>query len=123
MMNLYRYKTIIALMLLLAAAYGFKLPAELGSYLVIEVGETEVLELDADTYNGYEWIVSKIDDPTLIKYEGKEFEYGDKNTDLSVQKMKFKGLKKGRTNMKLDYIKQGEQLPKKSKTIKVSVYN
>lgn len=93
-----------------------------GDYLFIDKGDTEELELDADTYQGYEWIVSGNSDQTIVKYEGKEFEYGSKNTDLSVQKLKFKGLKKGKTTITLQYIKQGEQLPKKTKTVIVRVF-
>jgi hypothetical protein len=93
-----------------------------GDYLFIDKGDTEELELDADTYNGYEWVISGSTDETIVKYEGKEFEYGSKNTDLSVQKLKFKGLKKGKTTITLQYIKQGEQLPKKTKTVKIQVF-
>ncbi len=101
---------------------AFSLPKMSGDILFIDKGDTEALELDADTYQGYEWIISANTDPTIAKYEGKEFEYGEKNTDLSVQKLKFKGLKKGKTTITLQYIKQGEQLPKKTKTVVIRVF-
>lgn len=91
-------------------------------FLFIDKGDTEEYEIAADTYQGYEWVVSTITDPSIMKYEGKEFEYGEKNTDLSVQKIKFKGLKKGKTTVTLQYIKQGDMVPKKTKTITIKVY-
>jgi len=93
-----------------------------GDNLFIDKGETESFELSADTYQGYEWVIASSSDPTIAKYEGKEFEYGEKNTDLSVQKLKFRGLKKGKTVVTLQYIKQGDMVPKKTKTVTIRVY-
>ena len=93
-----------------------------GDFLFIDKGETEEYEISADTYQGYEWIVSTMSDPTIVKYDGKEFEYGEKNTDLSVQKIKFKGIKKGKTTVTLQYMKQGDMVPKKTKIITIKVY-
>ncbi len=112
--------SVLSFILLIFAAFSY--PQKTGDYLFIDKGEIEAIELDADTYQGYEWIVSATSDPTIVKYEGKEFEYGEKNTDLSVQKIKFKGLKKGKTTVTLQYIKQGEMVPKKTKTITIKVY-
>ncbi|HMT12333.1 MAG TPA: hypothetical protein PKA39_12005, partial [Ignavibacteria bacterium] len=61
-------------------------------------------------------------DQTIVKYEGKENKFGEKNTDLTTQLIKFKGLKKGKTIVTLNYIKQGESIPKKTRKLVIRVY-
>ena len=76
-----------------------------GDYLFIDKGDTEELELDADTYQGYEWIVSGNSDQTIVKYEGKEFEYGSKNTEL----LRIASLERGVAALILDSLLLGDE--------------
>lgn len=93
-----------------------------GENIAMAVGDTASVKMDADTYQGYEWVVSANSDPTIAKYEGKTNILGEKNTDLTVQVIKFKGLKKGKTIVTLNYVKQGDLLAKKTRTVNIAVY-
>lgn len=86
------------------------------------VGDISSVKLSADTYNKFDWVVASNSDPTIAKYEGKDNQFGEKNTDMTTQVLKFKGLKKGKTIVTLNYVKLGDLLAKKSRTINITVY-
>lgn len=117
--RMYRSLLIICFTMLISAAYSNLLADD---YLFIDVDDTKVYKIDADTYQGYDWIIASMTDQTIAKYEGKENKFGEKNTDLTTQLIKFKGLKKGKTIVTLNYIKQGESLPRKTRKLIIRVY-
>ena len=117
--NISRILLAICLTMLISAAYSEVLADD---YLFIDVDDTEVYKIDADTYQGYDWVIASMTDQTIVKYEGKENKFGEKNTDLTTQLIKFKGLKKGKTIVTLNYIKQGESIPKKTRKLVIRVY-
>jgi len=86
------------------------------------VGGFASVTMEADTHQGYDWVVSSSSNSSIAKYEGKENNYGEKNTDLTKQVIKFKGLKKGKTIITLNYVKQGDMLAKKTRTVNITVY-
>lgn len=93
-----------------------------GDKLLISKGNSSSVKMSADTYKGYEWIVASNSDPSVAVFEEKENVYGEKNTDMTEQILKFKGLKKGKTIITLNYIKHGDFIAKKTRTINISVY-
>lgn len=93
-----------------------------GENISMGVGEISSVNMIADTYNKYDWVVSANSDPTIAKYEGKDNQFGEKNTDPTTQVLKFKGLKKGKTIITLNYVKLGDILAKKTRTVNITVY-
>ncbi len=93
-----------------------------GENLSMSVGDTSSVKMIADTYRGYEWIVTANSDPIVAKYAGKEDQAGEKITDKTTQVIRFKGLKKGKTIITLNYVKKGDMLAKQSRTINITVY-
>jgi predicted secreted protein len=93
-----------------------------GENITMSVGEIGSVTMEADTYQGYDWVVSSSSNSAIAKYEGKDNQYGEKNTDPTKQVIKFKGLKKGKTSITLNYIKQGDMLAKKTRTVNITVY-
>lgn len=93
-----------------------------GDNIVISKGNTASISMSADTYQGYDWIVASNTDATIAVFDGKENKYGEKNTDFTEQVIKFKGLKKGKTIITLNYIKQGDFIAHKTRTINITVY-
>ncbi len=93
-----------------------------GENISMGVGDISSVKLSADTYNKFDWVVASNSDPTIAKYDGKDNQFGEKNTDMTTQVLKFKGLKKGKTIITLNYIKLGDLLAKKSRTINITVY-
>lgn len=93
-----------------------------GENISMGVGDTASVSMLADTKNGYDWIVASNSSPTIAKYNGKDNQYAEKTTDKTTQLIKFKGLKKGKTIVTLNYIKQGDMLAKQSRTINIMVY-
>jgi len=110
---------ISSFMMLFLAAHSNVLADD---YLFIDVDDTKTYKIDADTYQGYDWVIASMTDQTIVKYEGKENKFGEKNTDLTTQLIKFKGLKKGKTIVTFNYMKQGESLPKKTRKLTIRVY-
>lgn len=110
----------IILAFLIASCSG--IPNYTGESLSIKSGEISSVKMETDTYHGFDWIVASNSDPSVAKYEGKENKFGEKNTDMTTQLLKFKGLKKGKTIITLNYVKQGDLLAKKSRTINIIVY-
>lgn len=92
-----------------------------GENLSMSVGEISSINMFADTQQGYDWIAASNSNPTIAKYDGKENQFGEKNTDKTTQVIKFKGLKKGKTIITLNYVKQGDMLVKQSRTINITV--
>jgi PBP1b-binding outer membrane lipoprotein LpoB len=93
-----------------------------GENLSMSVGDTSSVNMTADTHNGYDWIVSANSDPSIAKYTGKENLAGEKVTDKTTQVIKFKGLKKGKTIITLNYVKKGDMLAKQTRTLNITVY-
>lgn len=93
-----------------------------GENISMSVGEFASVTMEADTHQGYDWVVSSSSNSSIAKYEGKENKYGEKNTDMTKQVIKFKGLKKGKTIITLNYVKQGDMLAKKTRTVNITVY-
>jgi PBP1b-binding outer membrane lipoprotein LpoB len=93
-----------------------------GENLSISVGDTASVSMTADTHNGYDWIVAANSDPSIAKYTGKENLDGEKVTDKTTQVIKFKGLKKGKTIITLNYVKKGDMLAKQTRTLNITVY-
>ncbi|HAX50244.1 MAG TPA: hypothetical protein PK605_04380 [Ignavibacteria bacterium] len=93
-----------------------------GENISMGVGGFASVTMEADTHQGYDWVVSSSSNSLIAKYEGKENNYGEKNTDLTKQVIKFKGLKKGKTIITLNYVKQGDMLAKKTRTVNITVY-
>ncbi len=93
-----------------------------GENISMGAGDTASVSMLADTKNGYDWIVASNSDPTIAKYDSKQNIFGEKTTDKTTQLIKFKGLKKGKTIVTLNYIKQGDMLAKQSRTINITVY-
>lgn len=86
------------------------------------VGDSASVKMEADTYNGYDWVVSSNSNSAVAKYAGKEDLPGEKNTDPVKQVIKFKGLKKGKTIITLNYVKKGDILAHKTRTVNITVY-
>jgi len=93
-----------------------------GESITIAVGEIGSVTMEADTYQGYDWVVSSSSNSAIAKYEGTDNQHGAKNTDLTKQVIKFKGLKKGKTSITLNYVKKGDMLAKKTRTVNITVY-
>ncbi len=93
-----------------------------GENISMAVGDIASVKMEADTYSGYDWVVASNSNSAVAKYEGKDIKFGEKNTDLSTQIIKFKGLKKGKTIVTLNYIKQGDMIAKKTRTVNITVY-
>ncbi|HWA06034.1 MAG TPA: protease inhibitor I42 family protein [Ignavibacteria bacterium] len=93
-----------------------------GENISMAVGDIASVKMEADTYSGYDWVVASNSNSAVAKYEGKDTKFGEKNTDLSTQIIKFKGLKKGKTIVTLNYIKQGDMIAKKTRTVNITVY-
>jgi len=93
-----------------------------GESITIAVGEIGSVTMEADTYQGYDWVVSSSSNSAIAKYEGTDNQHGAKNTDPTKQVIKFKGLKKGKTSITLNYVKKGDMLAKKTRTVNITVY-
>ncbi len=93
-----------------------------GENISMGVGDTASVKMEADTYNGYDWVVSSNSNSAVAKYIGKENQPDEKNTDPVNQVIKFKGLKKGKTIITLNYVKKGDLLAKKTRTVNITVY-
>lgn len=93
-----------------------------GESITIAVGEIGSVTMEADTYQGYDWVVSSSSNSVIAKYEGTDNQHGAKNTDPTKQVIKFKGLKKGKTSITLNYVKKGDMLAKKTRTVNITVY-
>lgn len=93
-----------------------------GENISMGVGDTASVKMVADTYQGYDWVVSSNSNSAAAKYEGKYNLTGEKNTDPVTQVIKFKGLKKGKTIITLNYVKKGDLLAKKTRTVNITVY-
>lgn len=93
-----------------------------GENISMGVGDSASVKMEADTYNGYDWVVSSNSNSAVAKYAGKEDLPGEKNTDPVKQVIKFKGLKKGKTIITLNYVKKGDILAHKTRTVNITVY-
>lgn len=94
-----------------------------GENLVINAGDTASVNYSADTFHGYEWVVTSNSDPAVAKYLNvTNIPETGNNTDPVKQVIKFKGLKKGKTIVTLNYIKNGEMIAKKTRTVNITVY-
>ncbi|NOS85025.1 MAG: protease inhibitor I42 family protein [Ignavibacteria bacterium] len=93
-----------------------------GENISMGVGDTASVKMEADTYQGYDWVVSSNTNSAVAKYDGKDNLPGKKNTDPAIQVIKFKGLKKGKTIITLNYVKKGDLIAKKTRTINITVY-
>lgn len=111
---------IISLSFFLASCSGYQ--NYKGDNLVISAGNTASINMTADTFGGYDWIVASNSDETIAVFEGKETVNGEKKSDPSEQILKFKGLKKGKTIITLNYVKKGDLIAHKTRTINISVY-
>lgn len=92
-----------------------------GDNISIGVGDTSSVNMDSDTQSGYDWIISANSDPSIAKFSGKE-NINTENKRKTVQVLRFKGLKKGKTIITLNYVKKGDMLVKKTRTLNITVY-
>lgn len=116
------YSIFVAL-LFISSCSGFKeIENYKGENISMGVGDTASVKMEADTYSGYDWVVSSNSNSSVAKYEGKDNLPGEKNTDPVTQIIKFKGLKKGKTIITLNYVKKGDMLAKKTRTVNITVY-
>jgi len=93
-----------------------------GENISMGVGDTASVKMLAETFQGYDWVVSSNSNSAVAKYEGKDNLSGEKNTDPVIQVIKFKGLKKGKTIITLNYVKKGDLIAKKTRTVNITVY-
>jgi predicted secreted protein len=93
-----------------------------GDNISMGVGDTASVKMEAETFQGYDWVVSSNSNSAVAKYEGKDNQPGVKNTDPVTQVIKFKGLKKGKTIITLNYVKKGDLIAKKTRTVNITVY-
>lgn len=93
-----------------------------GENISMGVGDTASVKMEAETFQGYEWVVSSNSNSKVAKYEGKNNLSGEKNTGPVTQVIKFKGLKKGKTIITLNYVKKGDLIAKKTRTVNITVY-
>ncbi|MEO8512870.1 MAG: protease inhibitor I42 family protein [Ignavibacteria bacterium] len=115
--------TIFICTVFLSACSGLKdIENYKGDNLSMGVNDTSSVSMTADTQNGYDWIVASNSDPTVARYTGKENLAGTNSTDKTTQVIKFKGLKKGKTIITLNYVKKGDLLAKQSRTLNITVY-
>lgn len=109
--------------LFISSCSGFKeIENYKGENISMGVGDTASVKMEADTYSGYDWVVSSNTNSSVAKYESKDNLPGEKNTDPVTQVIKFKGLKKGKTIITLNYVKKGDMLAKKTRTVNITVY-
>lgn len=93
-----------------------------GENISMGVGDTASVKMEAETFQGYDWVVTSNSNSAVAKYEGKDNLPGEKSTDPVTQVIKFKGLKKGKTIITLNYVKKGDMLAKKTRTVNITVY-
>lgn len=110
----------LVLSVLITSCAGYK--DYKGASVLIKLNEESVIRMQTDTNKAYSWIVSNISDPDIAKYTGKEFVSEESNAYMRTQIIKIKGLKKGKTIITLNYVKEGDLLVKKSRTYNVTVY-
>lgn len=110
-------------LLLISSCSGIKeIENYKGENIAMAVDDSASVKMEADTYNGYDWVVSSNSNSAVAKYVGKDNLSGEKNTDPVTQVIKFKGLKKGKTIITLNYIKKGDLIAKKTRTVNITVY-
>ncbi len=93
-----------------------------GESLVIKTGDTASVKYTADAFHGYEWVVSSNSDRSIAKFIGITNIPGSNNNDNITQVFNFKGLKKGKTIVTLNYIKKNDIIAKKSRTLNITVF-
>ena len=114
---------IFVTIVLISSCSGFKeIENYKGENISMGVGDTASVKMEADTYSGYDWVVSSNSNSSIAKYDGKDNLSGEKNTDPVTQVIKFKGLKKGKTIITLNYVKKGDLIAKKTRTVNITVY-
>ncbi len=93
-----------------------------GQNLSMGVGDTSSVKMYANTLQGYGWVVTANSDPTVAVYEATFIQLPKVSSDQTTQAIRFKGLKKGKTIITLNYVKKGDMLAKQSRTLNILVY-
>ncbi len=93
-----------------------------GDNLSMSVGDTSSVKMYANTLQGYGWVVTANSDPTIAVYEATFIQLPKVSSDQTTQAIRFKGLKKGKTIITLNYVKKGDLLAKQSRTLNILVY-
>lgn len=123
MKKIFLLHLIIATAVFISSCSGLKeIENYKGENISMGVGEYSVVKMPADTKAGYDWNISANSDPTIAKYESREKLSGENNSSGDTLLIKFKGLKKGKTIITLNYVKKGDFLAKKTRTVNITVY-
>ena len=93
-----------------------------GENISMGIGEFSSVKMNADTKGGYSWVVSGNSDPKIASYENTEKISAENSSSQDTVFIKFKGLKKGKTIITLNYVKKGDFIAHKTRTVNITVY-
>lgn len=122
-LSLLQTRYIYILIIFISSCSGLKDPENFeDSDLSIKAGDTSSVKMYANTLKGYAWVVSSNSDPDIAEYKATFIQLPLISSDQTTQSIRFKGLKKGKTIITLNYVKNGELQINQTRTIKLTVY-